>query len=623
VTGRVLSPALFAVLLGAGACGPPIRASRVDAHRVHRHLTSNVLSSGELSRPTRNVLYNRDLRERYDADPAAALAAAHAALVAGQLQPDETAALAELAFRHAEHGGGRPYFLAAAIYAWAYLFPEGSGAGPDPFDPRLRLACDIYNRGLTEGFEAEGDDRVDLRAGTFALPFGALDVTFAPDALRWGGYVLSDLVPVAELEVEGFPTLYRWPGLGAPLAAAVKPIDGTPGGALLAPRARVPLTAVLRIERLREQLASGRVGASLEIYPGYGEEAVTITGRRVPLEAEPTAALGFALTGSEVWKTEMRGFLRGFGIVKKENRLAAIRPYQPGLMPVVFVHGTGSSAGRWATLYNELDNDPRIHARYQFWFFSYETGNPIIYSAMLLREALEGAVAQLDPEGRDPALRRMVVIGHSQGGLLTRTMVTESGNRFWENVSKRPFEEVRLSEKTRDLLRKTLFFHPLPFVERVVFVATPHHGSYVAGSWLAHQVARLVRFPLDVTNVLSDFALWGPDMLAIQRLRGMPTAVDNMTPGNPFVKALAQLPIAPGVAAHSIIAATDQTNLAVAGDGVVKYESAHIDGVESELVVHSGHSCQENPHTIAEVRRILLLQAETARDGAGGAAANR
>ena len=72
------------------------------------------------------------------------------------------------------------------------------------------------------------------------------------------------------------------------------------------------------------------------------------------------------------------------------------------------VHGTGSSAIRWAELYNELDNDPRIHDRYQFWFFSYDSGNPIAYSASLLRQSLEHAVAQLDPEGKDPALRRMI-----------------------------------------------------------------------------------------------------------------------------------------------------------------------------------------------------------------------
>jgi hypothetical protein len=33
--------------------------------------------------------------------------------------------------------------------------------------------------------------------------------------------------------------------------------------------------------------------------------------------------------------------------------------------------------------------------------------------------------------------------------------------------------------------------------------------------------------------------------------------------------------------------------------------SAHIDGVESEKIVRSGHSVQGNPETIMEVKRIL------------------
>src|SRR5262249_28329278 len=158
---------------------------------------------------------------------------------------------------------------------------------------------------------------------------------------------------------------------------------------------------------------------SLLVYPGYGDETFAVGDRKVPLEAEPTAALALTLAQTQIWKYELTGFLRGVGVVEKRARLLSTRPYRPGLIPVVFVHGTASSAFRWAELYNELDNDPRIHAQYQFWFFSYSTGNPIAYSAMLLRESLEHAVAQLDPEGKDPALHRMVVIGHSQGGLLT------------------------------------------------------------------------------------------------------------------------------------------------------------------------------------------------------------
>ena len=109
----------------------------------------------------------------------------------------------------------------------------------------------------------------------------------------------------------------------------------------------------------------------------------------------------------------------------------------------MLVHGTASSPARWADMINELQNDPLLNGRIQFWLFTYSTSNPILLSASELRAALLDIVKQLDPDGRDPALHRMVVIGHSQGGMLTRLMVTDSGNRFWDNVSKVPFSEIK------------------------------------------------------------------------------------------------------------------------------------------------------------------------------------
>jgi hypothetical protein len=77
-----------------------------------------------------------------------------------------------------------------------------------------------------------------------------------------------------------------------------------------------------------------------------------------------------------------------------------------------------------------------------------------------------------------------------------------------------------------------------------------------------------------------------------------------MNPRSDFIRTLAELPIAPGVEAHSIIAVDGDGPLADASDGVVRYESAHLDGVSSEAIVHSGHSAQGNPEAIEEIRRI-------------------
>jgi hypothetical protein len=42
---------------------------------------------------------------------------------------------------------------------------------------------------------------------------------------------------------------------------------------------------------------------------------------------------------------------------------------------------------------------------------------------------------------------------------------------------------------------------------------------------------------------------------------------------------------------------------------VVEFKSSHIEGVESELAVRSGHSTQVTPEAIEEVRSILYEHA--------------
>ncbi len=65
---------------------------------------------------------------------------------------------------------------------------------------------------------------------------------------------------------------------------------------------------------------------------------------------------------------------------------------------------------------NELQNDPVLRERIQFWLFTYNTSQPILLSARELRASLRTTIAALDPDGQDPALRTLVLVGHSQGG---------------------------------------------------------------------------------------------------------------------------------------------------------------------------------------------------------------
>jgi len=221
--GRGVGPwlTILAVAVLVSACSPPIRVKRVDSQRAFRVMLQNEITTGELSRYTRNLLFDHDLGERYEKDPAGALAELHAAVVAGEEQREGLVSIAELNFHYAEHGGGRPYYFAAAAYAWAYLFPDEPARRPDRFNPRLRVACDLYNRALTQALK-DGKN-VAPRGGQGALPFGTLEIAFDPAELHWSIHELTDFVPTAELEVEGLPTYHRWGGIGAPFAAGVKP----------------------------------------------------------------------------------------------------------------------------------------------------------------------------------------------------------------------------------------------------------------------------------------------------------------------------------------------------------------------------------------------------------------
>ena len=604
------------ILLVTGCASTPVGVVRVDPQDVHRELTRDVLSSEEPSTAAQNVLQEQNLADLYDEQPEAALTKLHAHVAASPTRGSELFALAELSFLHAERSRKSSYHLAAAIYAYAFIFPDEPASPPDPLDARLRVAADLYNRGITAAFKSADGFHVELRSGTYALPFGEVAITFDETSLRWAGRRLTNLAPVAELKVRGLKARYRQPGIGAPLAAT--PVTA-PGDAyaddFLSPDTKVPVTAFLRLERPRSQLTGSRLQGALEAYipqtsSSSPENTVAVGSRRVPLEVETTATLAYALAESPIWEQEISRFFDNLGTRGKQRATLTLGgPYKPGRIPVVLVHGTASSVGRWAALVNRLTNDPRIGQRYQFWFFTYETGNPIGYSAMLLRDALRNAIARLDPDGQDPELQRMIVIGHSQGGLLTKLLVINSGSRLWDASFTRPLDELDVSENTRELLRRTRFVEPVPFVQRVIFLATPHRGSYLTLNRISEWVGGLIKLPFTVVGSTKELLEGNKDAF-VTPLRTPPTSLDQMNPRSSYLQALASISVAPGVRAHSIIAVKGDGPVEEGDDGVVKYTSAHIDGVDSELVVRWDHSVQWSPEAIEEVRRILLLHAE-------------
>jgi len=307
---------------------------------------------------------------------------------------------------------------------------------------------------------------------------------------------------------------------------------------------------------------------------------------------------------------------------EEESGLYLVEPYQPDKIPVVFIHGLMSSPATWVQMINSLKNDPMIRKRYQFWFYSYSSGVPVLASAGNLRKALLAAREELatTPETR-ASFDRMVLVGHSMGGLVARSLLQDDPHYILEQVTQRPWDELcsKLSPEELELAEDYAVLPALPFVHRAVFMAVPHKGSEMAQWSIARLGSRIVHLPqtlLDKVPVFFEMLLkLNEDDEEVRRLRSIGglgaspnmsfTGLDDLDPDSSFIQALGSSRIKEGVIYHSIIGDLEQADHAGGSDGVVPYSSSHLDGAASEVIVQSGHSVHLSPAAMRELLRIL------------------
>ncbi|OQA87893.1 MAG: Alpha/beta hydrolase family protein [Lentisphaerae bacterium ADurb.Bin242] len=504
------------------------------------------------------------------------------------------------------------YYLSGAIYAYEYMrrFLCDSKESEVCIEPGRIAVILRYNHAVANLFSyLRTHDLLTRDSFQFRNAIGE-SIRFQKPVCRLPLSLdeFKDLLVCANYEPENMNFFsYRF-GVGVPLIALPDFNHYNVKNKQFQPQLTIPATAVMHFRKS----ANAEVNsiAQMELLWADRTDTVSIHGHPFPLCLDLSTPLAFQMSVNPGVNI-IRYMLDPDGM-KNVQGLFLAEPYSPDRIPVVFVHGLMSRPRTWAQLFNTLRNDPVIRKKYQFWFFSYSTGMPILYSALQLRLGLDDAYAAL-VKGNPAAeanFNKMVIVGHSMGGLLTKTIIEDSGDtilrKLFENESAELLKSI--PEKECELLKSALIFSPKPYVKRVVFMATPHRGAVMADSWIGRIGSKLISLPgfaIDLgKNVVHALHRLPPEQLLKLHVK---TGIENLSPGDPVLCSLASLPFAPGIPYHSVIGNEDKAGVPDGSDGIVPYASAHLDGAKSEIVVKSGHSVQMNPLTALELRRILLL----------------
>jgi len=357
---------------------------------------------------------------------------------------------------------------------------------------------------------------------------------------------------------------------------------------------------------LEQVLATREV--RLEAYAPDDTGELVLHGQEVPLAANFTAAYGVWLAQSGFATESLRTlFGRGEGI--REPHIYLMQPYDPQRRIIFMLHGLASSPEAWVNLANEIMGDPEMRRHYQVWSVYYPTNVPIALNRHTVSSAFNRTVRHFDPTGKAPASHDMVFIGHSMGGVIARLMLSDSGEVLWNDALERFKLKGERLARVEGRLKPLLHFSPQPEVGRAIFLASPHKGTDAAGNRLGRMIGRLVRLPLTILGAFGEvfMVLQGADGVdAKAKEPRISNSIDNLSDSDPFIQVSSTLPMARRVKYHSIIARRKAEGaLADSDDGLVPYWSAHLEGALSEKVIVSGHSVQETPEAVIEVRRIL------------------
>jgi len=543
--------------------------------------------------------------------------------IAAEPQPEKLYAFAELAYI----GGKRAEALrnealaldlygASVAHAYWYLLDPQLDRFRNPYDPQFRGACDLYNGSLEAAMRIVSRNGQLLPGHTYTIRTrNQLFKVAIVSRGRWHPEDFEQLKFVSDYEINGLTNRHHTYGLGVPLIAVRRGHESEDSAEQFYPSGlSFAATAFLRVTRP----PGGRdtdhpVHCVLELHDPLVGRDILVDDRIVPLETDLSTPLAYFLDSPDLKESHN---IATWALLRPESAsrlkgLYMLEPYDPRKIPVLMVHGLWSSPVTWMEMFNDLRSFPKLRDQYQFWFYLYPTGQPFWISASQLRDDLAGVRRTIDPRNEQPALDQMVLVGHSMGGLVSKLQTLESGQDYWQILSDRPFDELQGDGETRDRLARTVFFHPNPSIRRVITIATPHRGSDFANDYTRWLGRKLITLPELMVGLTQDVTRDNPDLFKDTGFLTINTSIDSLAPDAPIFPVMMKSRRAAWTRYHNIVGLVPEKgivgSLAAGSDGVVAFDSAHLDDADSEITVAAGHiSIHRHPKSILEVRRILL-----------------
>jgi pimeloyl-ACP methyl ester carboxylesterase len=615
---------LLSLSIQLAGCGSHYSVKTRSATKLFQKYDGSALDSSKPSWRTAQKLRRLFLEKDFKKDPLGVIET----LYEKAYREDDRSlmlACAELSLLQAKKQGRKEMsdevgtlYVKAIELAYDYLFASESFNAKNVITPSYRFMAEIYNQSISKLMEVRGQKN-NAWPDTYSKTLGntTYDVTVERNSANtWDPSIFDSIQPTHHLQITGIKNRYVEKGLGAPLVGFINaPLEHAELGAYH-PVGGVayPLTVVMSFGPRHQSGDAVSRKTSIIFYDTMVTRHASIEGYQVPLEADYSTPLGVLLSRLKDTNAGIKGMLNSDKLAD-EAGIYMLEPLRKDKIPVIMVHGLMSSPRTWMEMFNDLRGTTELRERYQFWFFQYPTGYPVGYSSSILRKQLLDIWQKEDPDHVNPHFNQAVLIGHSMGGMLSHIMMQDSQDIYWDSLFEEPIETIQLSDDDKAFIKDIFYFDHLPFVKRVVFIATPHRGSPLADKWFAKIGSRMVNLPGTISDATNNLFQLGQDesVIKVQDYSNRPVnSMDNLSPSSNLVVMMNKVPMQTDIPYHSIIGVRHSDTGPGSSDGIVPYESSHLDIAVTETLVPSGHSAHMHPLAISEVQRILFKHLETA-----------